>query len=210
MKDSALEIIARHAQDGARLREEFFRAQASNLRAAALRAALCLAGGGKILLCGNGGSAADAQHLAAEFVNRFLMDRPALPALALSTDTSALTAIGNDLDFSQVFARQVEALGRKGDLLVGISTSGNSANVLAALRTARRTGLFTVGLTGQSGGGMARLCHILLETPTRHTPLVQELHIAAGHLFCQLTDYYLFENVTALTPYLQSDQEQKD
>lgn len=210
MKDSALEIIARHAQDGARLREEFFRAQASDLREAALRAALCLAGGGKILLCGNGGSAADAQHLAAEFVNRFLMDRPALPALALSTDTSALTAIGNDLDFSQVFARQVEALGRKGDLLVGISTSGNSANVLAALRTARRTGLFTVGLTGQGGGGMARLCHILLETPTRHTPLVQELHIAAGHLFCQLTDYYLFENVTALTPYLQSDQEQKD
>lgn len=210
MKDSALEIIARHAQDGARLREEFFRAQASDLREAALRAALCLAGGGKILLCGNGGSAADAQHLAAEFVNRFLMDRPALPALALSTDTSALTAIGNDLDFSQIFARQVEALGRKGDLLVGISTSGNSANVLAALQTARRTGLFTVGLTGQSGGGMAPLCHILLETPTRHTPLVQELHIAAGHLFCQLTDYYLFENVTALTPYFQSDQEQKD
>ncbi len=210
MKDSALEIIARHAQDGARLREEFFRAQASDLREAALRAALCLAGGGKILLCGNGGSAADAQHLATEFVNRFLMDRPALPALALSTDTSALTAIGNDLDFSQIFARQVEALGRKGDLLVGISTSGNSANVLAALQTARRTGLFTVGLTGQGGGGMAPLCHILLETPTRHTPLVQELHIAAGHLFCQLTDYYLFENVTALTPYFQSDQEQKD
>ena len=210
MKDSALEIIARHAQDGARLREEFFRARASDLREAALRAALCLAGGGKILLCGNGGSTADAQHLAAEFVNRFLMDRPALPALALSTDTSALTAIGNDLDFSQIFARQVEALGRKGDLLVGISTSGNSANVLAALQTARRTGLFTVGLTGQGGGGMAPLCHILLETPTRHTPLVQELHIAAGHLFCQLTDYYLFENVTALTPYFQSDQEQKD
>ena len=128
----------------------------------------------------------------------------------MSTDTSALTAIGNDLDFSQIFARQVEALGRKGDLLVGISTSGNSANVLAALQTARRTGLFTVGLTGQGGGGMAPLCHILLETPTRHTPLVQELHIAAGHLFCQLTDYYLFENVTALTPYFQSDQEQKD
>ena len=192
MKDSALEIIARHAQDGARLREEFFRARASDLREAALRAALCLAGGGKILLCGNGGSAADAQHL------------------ALSTDTSALTAIGNDLAFRQIFARQVEAFGRKGDLLVGISTSGNSANVLAALQTARRTGLFTVGLTGQGGGGMAPLCHILLETPTRHTPLVQELHIAAGHLFCQLTDYYLFENVTALTPYFQSDQEQKD
>ena len=137
------------------------------------------------------------------------MDRPALPAIALSTDTSALTAIGNDLDFSQVFVRQVEALGRKGDLLLGISTSGNSANVLAALRAARSAGLFTVGLTGQDGE-MGALCHILLEAPSGHTPLIQELHIAAGHLFCQLTDYYLFENVTALTPYLQSDPEHKD
>ena len=210
MKDSALEIIARHARDGAQLREEFFRAQASSLRDAALRAALCLARGGKILLCGNGGSAADAQHLAAEFVNRFLTERPALPAIALSTDTSALTAIGNDLDFSQVFARQVEALGRRGDLLLGISTSGNSANVLAALRAARSAGMFTVGFTGQGGGEMAAFCHILLEAPSGHTPLVQELHIAAGHLFCQLTDYYLFEIVAALTPYLQSDPEHKD
>ncbi len=172
--------------------------------------AACLREGGQLFLCGNGGSAADAQHLAAEFVNRFLMDRPALPAIALSTDTSALTAISNDLNFSQVFARQVEALGRKGDLLLGISTSGNSANVLAALRAARPAGLFTVGFTGQGGGEMAALCHILLEAPSGHTPLVQELHGAAGHLFCQLTDYYLFENVTALTPYLQSDPEHKD
>ena len=104
----------------------------------------------------------------------------------------------------------MEALGRKGDLLLGISTSGNSANVLAALRAARSAGLFTVGLTGQDGGEMGALCHILLEAPSGHTPLIQELHIAAGHLFCQLTDYYLFENVTALTPYLQSDPEHKD
>lgn len=206
MKDLALEIIAGHARDGALLREEFFRAQGQALRDAALRAALCLASGGKILLCGNGGSAADAQHLAAEFVNRFLIDRPALPALALSTDTSALTAIGNDLDFSQIFARQVEALGRKGDILVGISTSGNSANVLSALQSARRAGLCTLGLTGQ-GGDMAAFCDILLAVPSRHTPLIQETHIAAGHLLCQLTDYYLFENVAALTPYLQSDSD---
>lgn len=209
MKDIALEIIAGHARDGALLREEFFRAQGQGLRDAALRAALCLASGGKILLCGNGGSAADAQHLAAEFVNRFLIDRPALPALALTTDASALTAIGNDLDFSQIFARQVEALGRKGDMLVGISTSGSSANVLAALQSARRAGLCTLGLTGQ-GGDMAPFCDILLAVPSRHTPLIQETHIAAGHLLCQLTDYYLFENVAALTPYLQSDSETED
>lgn len=210
MKDTALELIAQHAHDGALLREDFFRAQAWKLRDAALQAAVRLARGGKILLCGNGGSAADAQHLAAEFVNRFLMDRPALPALALSTDSSALTAIGNDCDFSQVFSRQVEALGRRGDFLVGISTSGNSPNVVAALQTAAQAGLFTLGLSGRGGGEMAPFCRILLEVPSKHTPLIQEMHIAAGHLFCQLTDYYLFENVTALTPYLQSESEHED
>lgn len=210
MKDNALEIIAQHAHDGAALREHFFRDQAWKLRDAALQAAVCLARGGKILLCGNGGSAADAQHLAAEFVNRFLMDRPALPALALSTDSSALTAISNDFDFSRVFSRQVEALGRRGDFLVGISTSGNSPNILAALQTATQAGLFTLGLSGRGGGGMAPLCRILLDVPSNHTPLVQEIHIAVGHLFCQLTDYYLFENVTALTPYLPSESENED
>lgn len=210
MKDNALEIIAQHAHDGALLREDFFRAQARKLRDAALQAAVRLARGGKILFCGNGGSAADAQHLAAEFVNRFLMDRPALPALALSTDSSALTAISNDFDFNRVFSRQVEALGRAGDFLVGISTSGNSPNVVAALQTATQAGLFTLGLSGQGGGEMARFCRILLDVPSDQTPLVQEMHIAAGHLFCQLTDYYLFENVTALTPYLQSESEHED
>ncbi|SDF49073.1 D-sedoheptulose 7-phosphate isomerase [Desulfovibrio legallii] len=202
MHDTALETIAAHAAAGARLREEFFRLRAEDLRLAALRTAACLAQGGKVLFCGNGGSAADAQHLAAELVNRFLMDRPALPGLALTTDTSALTAIGNDLDFSRVFARQVEALGRKGDVLAGISTSGNSPNVLAALETARRAGLCTIGFTGNGGGAMASLCDILLDVPHTSTPLIQETHIAAGHLLCQLTDYYLFENVAALQPLL--------
>lgn len=202
MHDTALETIAAHAAAGARLREEFFRLRAEDLRQAALRTAACLAGGGKVLFCGNGGSAADAQHLAAELVNRFLMDRPALPGLALTTDTSALTAIGNDLDFRRVFARQVEAFGRRGDVLVGISTSGNSPNVLAALEAARKAGLHTLGFTGNGGGAMAPLCDILLDVPHAGTPLIQETHIAAGHLLCQLTDYYLFENVAALQPLL--------
>ena len=208
MEDAALEIIAQHAQDGALLRKEFFRTQAQPLRDAAFQAALSLAGGGKILFCGNGGSAADAQHLAAEFVNRFLMERPALPGIALTTDTSALTAIGNDVDFAMIFARQVEAIGRAGDVLCALSTSGNSLNVLTALKAARRAHLFTIGLTGEGGGGMAQLCDILLAVPSRHTPLIQEMHIAAGHLFCQLVDHYLFENAAALTPFLrQSAQE---
>ena len=210
MSDAALEIIARHAAEGARLREEFFCLRAEALRQAALEAACAIAGGGKILFCGNGGSAADAQHLAAEFVNRFLMDRPALPAIALTTDTSALTAIGNDMGYDEVFARQVEALGRPGDMLVAISTSGNSPNVVRALEVAARGGLFTVGLTGAGGGGMRGLCRILLETPQAATPLVQELHIAAGHLFCQLTDHYLFENAAALAPLLAARREAKD
>ena len=143
-------------------------------------------------------------------MNRFLVDRPALPALALTTDTSALTAIANDMDFSQVFSRQVEALGRKGDILVGISTSGNSTNVLAALEAARRIGMLTLGFTGRGGGRMAALCHMLVDVANPSTPLIQEIHITAGHLLCQLTDYYLFENVAALAPYLHADTVNED
>lgn len=204
MNDSALQTIAEYAREGASLRQDFLGQQAENIRKAAFQAAVCLAGGGKILLCGNGGSAADAQHLAAEFVNRFLIDRPALPAIALTTDTSALTAIGNDLHFNQVFSRQVEALGRKGDFFVGISTSGNSPNVIAAMQAARKAGMFVLGLTGLGGGAMSGLCDILLAVSSQRTPLVQEMHITAGHLICQLADHYLFENVTALTTAMQT------
>ena len=202
MHDTALDIIEQHASEGARLREDFFRSQADFLRQAALRAARCLAGGGKILLCGNGGSGALAQHLAAEFVNRFFMDRPALPALALSADATSLTAIGSDLDFSQVFSRQIEALGRPGDMLVAIFSTGSSANIIAALEAARRGGQFAVCLCGH-GSEMALYSDMVLEAPQAEPALVQELHLAAGHLFCRLTDYYLFENAVALTPYLQ-------
>ncbi|MDR2573200.1 MAG: D-sedoheptulose 7-phosphate isomerase [Desulfovibrio sp.] len=204
--DEGLEIIARHAAEGARLRTEFFSRRAGGIREMALRAAACIEGGGKILLCGNGGSAADAQHLAAEFVNRFLLDRPALPAIALTTDTSCLTAIGNDAGFTQIFARQVEALGRRGDMFIGISTSGRSANVVAALRAALAAGMYTVGLTGQNGGDMVPLCGILLEVPSLSTPLIQEVHIAAGHLFCGLVEHYLVEKPVEYGKYLEQSR----
>jgi len=158
--------------------------------------------GKKVLLCGNGGSAADAQHLAAEFVNRFQLERPPLPAIALTTDTSILTAIGNDYGFEQAFLKQVQALGRKGDVLVAISTSGGSPNVLHALRAARAGGLVTVGLAGGNGGEMPPLCDYLFNVPHKRTALVQEVHIAVGHLLCELTDYFLFEAVAELAPYL--------
>ena len=201
MHDTALEIIKRHAHDGARLREDFFLSQGDDLRHMALRAAACLAAGGKILLCGNGPSAALAQQLAAEFVNRFAMDRPALPALALAADATTLTAIGGDLDFSQIFSRQVEALGRPGDMLLAITASGHTANIIAALEAARRGALLAVSLCSPESD-LAR-CDMRIEAPQAEPALVHELHLAAGHMLCRLTDYYLFENAVALTPYLQ-------
>jgi len=148
--------------------------------------------GNQILLCGNGGSAADAQHLAAEFVNRFLFDRPALAAIALTTDTSILTAIGNDSDFSQVFARQLEALGRAGDVLYAISTSGNSANVIRAVEAAHKRGIETVAFTGGDGGGLAPICDLALIMPSRSTPRIQEAHMTLGHIICQIVEEELF------------------
>lgn len=203
MTDTARQIVLDHATDGARLRERYFQQNADHVVELARQMAVTLARGRKILFCGNGGSAADAQHLAAEFVNRFLMERPPLPALALTTDTSILTAIGNDYGFEQVFLKQVQALGQPGDMLVGISTSGNSPNVVLALKAAREKGMATVGMTGRGGGEMARICDYLIDVPEKHTPLIQEIHITVGHLLCQLTDHFLFENVVALQPLLE-------
>jgi len=148
--------------------------------------------GGKVLLAGNGGSAADAQHIAAELVGRFYIDRPALPAIALTTDTSILTAVGNDYGYEAVFARQVAALGRSGDLFIGISTSGRSPNVLAALTEARRLGLITAGLTGAGGQAMSEHCDHLLMVPSLCTPRIQEGHILLGHILCALVESHLF------------------
>ncbi len=151
-----------------------------------------LADGGKLLCFGNGGSAADAQHLAAELVNRFQLERPPLPALALTTDSSIITAIGNDYHFDEVFVKQVKALGREGDLALGISTSGRSTNVLKALAAARARGIFTVGLTGRDGGEMEHLCEVLIRAPSSDTPRIQEVHALVLHLICELVDYKLF------------------
>lgn len=152
----------------------------------------CLHNGGKVLLAGNGGSAADAQHIAGEFVSRFHYDRPGLPAIALTTDTSILTAIGNDYGYERLFSRQVQALGREGDVFIGISTSGNSANVIAALEEAQKLKLTTIGLTGITGGKMADMCNITLRMPSKETPKIQEGHIAIGHIICGLVEAAMF------------------
>jgi D-sedoheptulose 7-phosphate isomerase len=148
--------------------------------------------GGKILLAGNGGSAADAQHIAGEFVSRFAFDRPGLPAVALTTDTSILTAIGNDYGYEKLFSRQVQALGRAGDVFVGYSTSGKSPNVLQAFATAREAGLVCIGFTGNRGGPMRELCHHLLEVPSADTPKIQEGHLVLGHILCGLAESEIF------------------
>ena len=160
------------------------------------RIAQAIRGGGKLLLAGNGGSAADAQHIAAEFVGRFINDRAPLPAIALTTDTSALTAIGNDYGFDQVFERQVRALGRKGDVLVAISTSGRSPNIVAALKAARELGLVTVGFTKSAQSPMRALCDHLLAVPSEETALIQQIHITAAHAICHLVERELFGAAT--------------
>jgi D-sedoheptulose 7-phosphate isomerase len=148
--------------------------------------------GHKILLLGNGGSAADAQHIAAEFVGRFAFDRPALPALALSVNTSCVTAIGNDYGFGLVFSRQIEALGQKGDVAIGISTSGNSANVLHAMSTSRKMGLYTVALAGRTGGSLKGAVDHCLCVPSTETARIQECHILIGHIICELVERTIF------------------
>lgn len=147
-----------------------------------------LAKGNKVLFCGNGGSAADSQHLAAEFVGRFQKERQGLPAIALTVDTSILTAVGNDYGFDRVFARQVEALGQKGDVLVGISTSGNSPNVVKAVELAKEKGIYCVGMTAACGGMLAELCDECIAVPAQVTARAQEMHILIGHILCELVD----------------------
>jgi D-sedoheptulose 7-phosphate isomerase len=147
---------------------------------------------GKILIFGNGGSAADAQHLAAELVNRFKKERAPLPAIALTTDTSILTAVANDYDFSQIFSKQILALGKKGDMALGISTSGKSSNVISALKVAKELGLYTVGLSGGDGGLMKEVCDYLILVPSFETPRIQEGHLLFLHIFSELLEEIIF------------------
>ena len=149
--------------------------------------------GKKVLICGNGGSAADAQHIAAELVGRYKMERKALPAIALTTDTSIITAVGNDYGFEKIFSRQVEALGEKEDVLIAISTSGNSPNVLAAMEEAQKKGMKIIVLAGGTGGTMRGMkCDAMIIAPSNNTPRIQELHITAGHIICELVEKELF------------------
>ena len=166
---------------------------AETLEAAAKACIKCLECGGKLLLAGNGGSAADAQHIAGEFISRFAFDRPGLPAVALTTDTSILTAIGNDYGYDKLFERQIQALGNKGDVFIGYSTSGKSPNILRAFEEARTQGLVCVGLTGNRGGSMFKLCDYLLEVPSADTPKIQEGHLVLGHILCGLVENAIFK-----------------
>lgn len=148
--------------------------------------------GNKTLIAGNGGSAADAQHIAGEFVSRFYFDRPGLASIALTTDTSILTAIGNDYGYERLFARQIQANGVPGDMFIGISTSGNSANIVRALEESKSKGLITVGLTGEAGGKMEELCDYCIKVPSNETPRIQESHILIGHIICATVEEAMF------------------
>jgi D-sedoheptulose 7-phosphate isomerase len=173
--ERSLAALERATQDAALL------ATARKIAAVIITA---LRSGNKLLIIGNGGSAADAQHIAAEIVGRYKHDRPAYAAIALTTDTSALTSIANDYGFEQVFARQLEGLGQRGDVLMALSTSGRSPNILAALRTARERGLVTIGFTGTKGETLGALCDHLFVSPSDDTPVIQQLHLAAAHGIC--------------------------
>ncbi len=151
--------------------------------------------GNKIFFFGNGGSAADAQHLAAEFVNRYVMDRPPLPAIALTTDTSILTSVSNDLAFDEIFSKQLRALGKDGDVAIGISTSGNSPNIIKAFEVAKEIGMKRVALTGNNGGAISKMADFSLVVPSTSTPRIQEVHILVGHILCEMVEHYLFFKV---------------
>jgi len=191
---SVKELAVRSLKEGAELRLKMAETLSAGIAEAAEVIADAFKAGRKLLLFGNGGSAADAQHIAAEFMNRFLIERPPLPAIALTTDTSVLTSIANDYSFDEIFSKQVKALGKEGDVALGITTSGSSGNVLKALRAARKLGMTTIALTGE-GGKAASLADIALQIPSRSTPRIQEAHIAVGHILCEMTDTLLFQDV---------------
>ena len=188
--------LSARVREHVRVLEAFFETQGDALVQLSGRVAQAMSDGHKLLLCGNGGSAADSQHIAAEFTNRFRLERPPLPALALTTDTSALTAVANDYGYDQVFVKQVKALGQSGDVLVGISTSGNSPSVVKAIEAARERGLYSVALTGGSGGAAGATADLhLCVNATTDTALIQEVHITALHVMCQLVDEHLFPSL---------------
>ena len=193
--------IERAFADSIEAKKQFLKEHLAKLCAVIDLVAERLLAGHKILLFGNGGSAADAQHLAAEFVNRFLLERPPLPAIALTTDTSILTSIGNDYGYTEVFAKQVKALGREGDVAIALSTSGDSPNVLKAVECAKKIGIVTVGLTGGDGGKLGPMVdYDLRVSASRLAPRIQETHILIGHVICEMVDAKLFEHEPGKSP----------
>lgn len=187
MKDVILDIL----EESLRVKRNFIERNIDNILKGAEMMAACIASGHKILIFGNGGSAADAQHLAAEFVNRFKIERPPLAAIALTTDTSLLTSIGNDYHFDDIFAKQIQALGKDHDVALGISTSGNSKNVIKAIHTAKKQGLLTIGMTGR-GGQLATCAELVFAADSDETARIQEAHITLGHIMCDMVDRKLF------------------
>jgi D-sedoheptulose 7-phosphate isomerase len=189
------ETIIRAFDESIQVKQAFLRENLDTLMKAIDAIIVALQNGNKLLLFGNGGSAADAQHIAAEFVNRFLMERRPLPAIALTTDTSVLTSIANDYDYRDVFAKQLRALGREGDVALAISTSGNSANVLAAIDVCKELKIATIGLTGGNGGKMVGKVDFLLQVSAgQNSPRIQETHILVGHVICDIVDQKLFSS----------------
>ena len=189
MKDIIDDIL----QESIKIKELFIRECNEDLITLANKIVTSFTSDRKLIICGNGGSAADAQHIAAEFVNRFEMERPPLPAISLSTDTSIITCIGNDYSFNDIFSKQIKALGLEGDILLAISTSGNSKNVIAAAETARDMGIYVAGLTGGKGGKLKDICDLCLTVSSDRAARVQESHILAGHIICKLVDHILFQ-----------------
>lgn len=184
MKTKIQEII----KEDIAVKQEILKSQVANIEKAASVIISSFKKGGKLLICGNGGSAADAQRIAAEFVGRFKKERKALPAIAFTTNTSILTAIANDYGYDFVFKRQVEALAKRNDVLLGISTSGNSKNILEAVKLANKMGIVTISLTGNGGGKLAKLAKLSIIVPSKNTPRIQESHIAIGHIICELVE----------------------
>jgi len=185
--------IVRIFKESSQLKEVFVNENLSRIVRVVEAVTGALKAGNKILLFGNGGSAADAQHIAGEFVNRFIIERPPLPAISLSTDTSIITSIGNDYDFSEIFSKQIRAIGQTGDVAWGISTSGKSPNIIKALETAKKMGLVTIGFTGRDGGDIARMVDYSLNVSSNSTPRVQEVHITVAHVICEMVDFKLFQ-----------------
>jgi D-sedoheptulose 7-phosphate isomerase len=186
------ERISAIVSDSLKAKQDFFSAHADDVERAAEMISNSLKSGGKLLVFGNGGSAADAQHIAGELVNRFLQERRALPAIALTTDGGVLTCIANDVGFEKVFARQIESLGNEGDVCLAISTSGQSANIVAACEQARSQKITVIGLLGRDGGKVARLCDIALIIPSDDTQRIQETHNLVGHILCELIETEMF------------------